>query len=276
MSQAAVKEESTDPAELDQVEVKLKLRLAGDLRASAALLTPTQVRYLVDLYYQLQEYRKSSANVLRSQVGEPNDLLSWFGSRLSGLERLIPPAMGVYAKGRRDGRWALSIHGIGPVIAAGLLANIDIEKAPTVGHIWSFAGLNPEQKWGKGEKRPFSLGMKVLCWKIGQSFMKLRRYEADVYGEVYERRKALEIERNETGVHKGYQLRKAGGRVETVDLLPPFIIDARARRYAVKLFLSHLHHVMYETRFGEPPPKPYILTRPEHVHFVGPPNWPCD
>ena len=38
-------------------------------------------------------------------------------------------------------------RGIGPVIAAGLLANIDIKQAPTVGHIWRFAGLDPTNKW---------------------------------------------------------------------------------------------------------------------------------
>ena len=55
-------------------------------------------------------------------------------------------------------------------------------------------------------------------------------------------------------------------------LLPPGRIHARARRYAVKLFVSHLHHVMYEAEFGTPPPKPYIFTRPEHTHFIAPPE----
>lgn len=57
-------------------------------------------------------------------------------------------------------------------------------------------------------------------------------------------------------------------------MLPPAHIDAMARRWTVKLFLSHLHAVWYEMENGEPPPKPYILTKEfGHVHEIKPPNW---
>lgn len=255
-------------------ETKLDLILSRDLRAMASDLTPTGVRYLVDLYYQLQAFRIASSNVVRSQENEPNALLVWFSQNLDALESRIPSLMKRWAKERREGRWAMSIHGIGEVYTAGLLASIDIGKAPTAGHIWSFCGLNPEMKWEKGEKRPFSARMKVLCWKIGNSFIKQSNNPKDIYGKVYRSRKEYEVARNESGAFNGYKLRTAKG-VKIVDELPKFIIDARARRYAVKLFLSHLHHVMFECANGVPPPKPYILTRPEHAHFIAPPLWPC-
>jgi hypothetical protein len=44
-----------------------------------------------------------------------------------------------------------------------LLARIDIVKAPTAGHIWRYAGLDPTVRWNKGEKRPWNAGLKVLC-----------------------------------------------------------------------------------------------------------------
>lgn len=286
MPRAALEER--EESQVD-IEPTLEILLSRDIRKAAADLTPAEVRYLVDLYYQLQRYRITSANIVRSssdngeKVSEPNRLLSFFAEKMAGLEARVPSAMRVYAANRRDGRWALSIHGIGPVIAAGLLANIDIERAPTVGHIWSFSGLNPEMKWEKGQKRPFNLRMKVLAWKAGQSFMKQRAGKADVYGKVYEERKRFEIERNESGAHAGYDLKgypewrkKIGIPSGPVPMLPPGIIDARARRYAVKLFLSHLHHVMYECRYGKEPPKPYILNQPGHVHFLAPPGWPCE
>ena len=58
--------------------------------------------------------------------------------------------------------------------------------------------------------------------------------------------------------------------------LPPARIHLRAKRWAVKLFLAHYHHVLYESTHGTPPPKPYILAKdPElHTHFIAPPNWP--
>jgi hypothetical protein len=50
----------------------------------------------------------------------------------------------------------------------------------------------------------------------------------------------------------------------------------RAKRYAVKLFLSHLHYVMHEHHYGVAPNLPYILTAQSsvHTHFIAPPNWP--
>jgi len=47
-------------------------------------------------------------------------------------------------------------------------------------------------------------------------------------------------------------------------------IDGRARRYAVKLFLSHLHLVWHFVEFGTLPPKPYALGQLDHGHFEPP------
>ncbi len=52
--------------------------------------------------------------------------------------------------------------------------------------------------------------------------------------------------------------------------LPPAQIDGRARRYAVKLFLSHLHLVWHFVEFGKLPPKPYALGQLDHGHFEPP------
>ena len=136
----------------------------------------------------------------------------------------------------------------------------------------------------EGEKRPWNGSLKRLCWLIGESFTKVSNNENDVYGKVYRERKELEVSRNEAGLfadQAAASLAKKNWRADTATRkhyesgkLPPARIHLRAQRYAVKLFLSHLHHVMFWLEFGEQPPKPYILTRPEHVHFIAPPNWP--
>jgi len=65
---------------------------------------------------------------------------------------------------------------------------------------------------------------------------------------------------------------------EGLPMLPPAHIHARARRYAVKMFLSHVHHVMYEDYHGVTPPVPYGLGIEGHgereVSYVPPPDWP--
>jgi hypothetical protein len=52
----------------------------------------------------------------------------------------------------------------------------------------------------KGQKRPHNAKLKVLCWKIGDSFVKQQSRENDVYGKVYGERKRLELERNDAGL----------------------------------------------------------------------------
>lgn len=264
------------------------IRLTRDDLAAAALLTTQQARYLVDAYYQIQHYRIEAAGQVRAAAatGEPNSLVTWLADQMIALEKDIKSALNRYSQNHRPGRWAMSVYGVGPVLSAALLAHIDITKAPTVGHIWSFAGLNPEMEWKKGQKRPFNAGLKVVQWKLGQSFMKFSLRPDCIYGHIYRERKAIEQQRNEEGLFadqaKAVLERKAIGKTTeaykaySVGKLPPAHIDARARRYAVKLFLSAYHAVAYECHYGTPPPKPWIFTRPEHSHYISPPDWPCE
>lgn len=50
--------------------------------------------------------------------------------------------------------------------------------------------------------------------------------------------------------------------------LPPGHLHARAKRWAVKLFLAHWHAVAYRSHFGVPAPKPYVLSQLEHGHEI--------
>jgi len=201
------------------------------------------------------------------------------------LERSIKNALDAYGSASPVGRWAKSIVGIGPVISAGLLAHIDITKAPTVGHIWRFAGLDPTVTWEKGQKRPWNASLKTLCWKIGESFVKVSTHEDDVYGHLYVERKVKEQARNDAGALADQAAAKLDKfRIgKTTDAyaayaagkLPPGHLHARAKRWAVKLFLAHYHAVAFRDRFGIDAPKPYILTREGgHAHEITVPNWP--
>jgi hypothetical protein len=73
-------------------------------------------------------------------------------------------------------RWAKAQVGIGPVLAAGLAAYIDITRTPTVSALWSLAGLNPTAVWGKGEKRPWNAQLKTLCCLPGTMITTRRGY----------------------------------------------------------------------------------------------------
>lgn len=263
--------------------------LNRDLRVAASTLTAGQARFLVDLYYQWQEDRKSAKAQIRASLEEPepHGVIAWLSDNTTKVEDYIKIALAMYSNAHTLGQWAQSILGIGPVISAGLMAHIDITKAPTVGHIWSFAGVNPEQrKWEKGTKRPFNAKLKVLVWKIGESFVKVSNNPRDIYGHVYAERKLLEQERNEAGLFadqaaniltvKNIGKTTDAYKAYSVGKLPPAHIHARAKRYAAKLFLAHYHHVAYEIEYNEPPPKPYVIDQLGHSHYLAPPNWPMD
>lgn len=246
-------------------------------------------RWLVDYYYSIQGFRIQAQGQIRAITQGADEGTFLIGEQLLGdtsdIEKRIRKALDAYTDQLVPSRWAKSICGIGPVIAAGLAAHIDIEKAPTAGHIWRFAGLDPTVKWEKGHRRPWNASLKVLCWKLGDSFVKVSGREADVYGKVYRARKELEVERNEAGMFadtakealETRHFKDVGTRqIYETGKLPAGRLDLRARRYAVKLFLSHYQWVAYEDHYGEPPPKPYVIEHLGHAHFIAPPNWPME
>src|SRR5215471_8305504 len=176
-------------------------KLSRDLRNAAATLGVREARYFVNTYYDLQDYRIASANQQRKLLEgqEPSEFMSWLNGNLEILENQIKAMLDKWSAAQPMGIWARDVMGIGPVIASGLLANIDITKAPTAGHIWRFAGLDPTVEWRKGEKRPWNASLKRLCWLIGESFVKVSGREQDVYGKLYLKRKEYEAKRNDAG-----------------------------------------------------------------------------
>ena len=255
-------------------------RLSRDLAQAATTLTEDEARYLVDAYYLMQDDRKRAHNQVKAMEAEPHTLIAWLADQSGTLENQIKRTLDGYTDAKPVGVWLKANDGIGPVIAAGLLAHIDIHKAPTVGHIWRYAGLDPTVKWEKKTKRPWNAALKTLCWKTGQCFMKFSGNEECSYGQVYRQRKAYEVARNERGDNAEAAARimtekKFGADTDAIKhlkagRLPPAQIDGRARRYAVKLFLSHLHLVWHFVEFGKLPPKPYALGHMDHAHFEPP------
>lgn len=277
------------------------VKLSKDLKKAAATLGLDEARYLVDQYYALQERRIASANQGRAltETDEPHDVLTWFGENASTLEGQILRALGAFAESQPTGRWLLSQYGIGPVLAAGYLAHVSVgevtkratKKNPdpgtvninTVGKLWRFAGLDPTSKWEKGQKRPWNASLKRLCWLTGKSFEKFKAQEDCFYGKLLLERIAYETARNESGGYAGEaQKALARGvkwRAEIKEIyesgkLPPSHINARARRWTVKLFLSHLFEVAWHFKVGTTPPKPFVLAHLDHVDYIPVPNDP--
>lgn len=269
---------------MDQQSIE---KLRRDIRESAKLMTRDEARFAVDTYYDVQEWRIRINNQVkaleRAGSNEPHQFLEYTLDQAAIFERQIGNGLKAFAQQLPEWEWMESVLGIGPVITAGLAANIDIRKAPTVGHIWSFAGIESTSKWEKGKKRPWNASLKTLCWKIGESFVKVSGREDAFYGKVYVDRKVYEQRKNEAGDYADQARRKLenfniGQDTEahkhySEGRLPPGHIHARSKRYAVKLFLAHYHEVLYRTQLWLEPPKPYSIAHLGHVHKIPVPGF---
>ena len=347
-------ESSNDPDDEDEPEEEIEdveiVPLSGDLQATARDLSHQEARFLVTDFYLMQECRIRAGNQIESLKGKvANPILRHFFKQFKCLEGQMRGTLKIFADHDEMGIWAQSIRGIGEVLSSGLIAHIDMMKAPTVGAIWRFGGYDPSLKWlsrkksnqevaavlselttlkglekleeamrilvkrygfkletirynathsfnGKPKKltrdslcaslcrRPYNERLHTLLWKIGESFVKFQNKPDDIYGKLFVARKAFENERNERGEladQAAKKLRdfdistsKKAYAIYAKGQLPPGHIHARAKRWTVKLFLSHWHHVAHWETFGRAPIKPYPLVRiPGHTHEIPVPNF---
>ena len=137
------------------------------------------------------------------------------------------------------------VKGCGESIAAVIITEFDINKAPTVSNLWSFAGLAPgKDRKVKGQKCPFNQFLRAkLCGVLGSSFLKCASPYAEFYYDMKHRLESKDwgmASKNPT--HKDRP--KAGHQHKA------------ANRYMVKMFLKDLY-VAWRTLEGLPVRKPY-------------------
>ena len=72
--------------EVDGTNWELITRLNKDLRDSATLMGRREARYLVDLYYTVQDQRKRAASQGLAGENEPKSLTDWLFDQFRVLE----------------------------------------------------------------------------------------------------------------------------------------------------------------------------------------------
>ena len=136
------------------MEVESVSRMTRDIRKAAATLDDAQARHFVDAYYAMQDARIRSDGQVRSlnSGGEPHSAIEWFAAQNRLMEEQVKGILDRYTSAHPVGQWMKNeVKGIGPVLAACLLAHIDITRCPTAGHIMNYAGLNPDIVWHSSE-----------------------------------------------------------------------------------------------------------------------------
>src|ERR1051325_2585706 len=145
----AVPDISIVPESYDEFD--LTVRLNKDVEALLDNISPTMVRILVDVYYQIQENRKATANQLlaakKATQQEPNAFVLMLSAYLMKLEKGIVKALDKVTDQTAIGRWCKSNHGVGPVLTAALGAHIDTGVSKTASAVLRYGGYDPSVKW---------------------------------------------------------------------------------------------------------------------------------
>lgn len=264
-------------------------KIPREVVLEAHKLSDPEARFVVANYYLAQEMRKRADMQLR-HLGpdrEPPMLLKWTADGHAQMESAVKRSLHAYASGNKLGEWMMSHDGIAEVIAAGLLAHLTIthkdkatgEMVPTTtaGHWWSFAGLLPDKKWKKGERRPWNADLKQLTFHAGECFKKVSNKEGAFYGGLYRYRKELLVKRNDEGFNaeraKAFVTKSADVRkLLNEGKLPAGNLDRQACNWAVKIFLAHLHALWFYDTYGVPPPKPFAIAILGHGHEIRVPH----
>jgi hypothetical protein len=137
------------------------------------------------------------------------------------------------------------VKGCGESIAAVIITEFDINKAPTVSNLWSFAGLAPgKDRKVKGQKCCFNQFLRAkLCGVLGSSFLKCNSPYRLYYDDMKHRLESADwgtASKNPTDKKRP----KAGHQHKA------------ATRYMVKMFLKDLY-VAWRTLEGLPVREPY-------------------
>lgn len=249
------------------------------LKKSVQGLTITEVSNLVRVYYQMQDERirgDARARELKKAEGEEPLLLKFLADQSRISEQVVKAAITAFTANHPIGSKLTEIYGIGPVIAAGVISEIDMDMCPTAGHIESFAGFNPNQKWEKGQKRPYNAQLKQVFYQAGASFVKFSGRRQCIYGQVYRERVAWEIEKNERGDNAAYAAANIGRFNKSTESYKAMLegkisnshIFARARRIAIKIFINHMFEWWYEHEYGKKAPEPYAFAILQHAHKI--------
>ena len=146
------------------------------------------------------------------------------------------------------------VKGCGESIAAVIISEFDIHKAPTVSNLWSFAGLAPgKDRKVKGQKCCFNQFLRAkLCGVLGSSFLKCNSPYREYYDNMKNRLESAGWgmdSKNPTDKKRP----KAGHQHKA------------ATRYMVKMFLRDLY-VAWRTLEGLPVREPYQAEYLGHRH----------
>lgn len=231
---------------------------------------------LTTMYKQYKEITREVARQKERVWAKNEDIAKAVVTDLEKIKRKIARAMKKELDKYSIWPWLEQVDGIGIASAAGLVAYIDklgIENIPTVSALWHYFGAYPVEgkavKRTKGSTISYNPHAKTLALgEIGPNFVR----SGGFYRNVYDKEKAKQLGR----VFKPGELASKYNGYKKTDLhLSKGHADNRAKRKAVKLFLSHLY-VIWRQLKGLNTRPPYINEQLKHETYIEPPFIPAE
>ena len=146
-----------DNAAVEKYEVQGLASVSKDVKNSVVdITTKDELRFLVDSYYQTQNYRiaidgqlrsieqgyDTMANITDGDTPVVPTALSWVSENIRNQEKQILKLLDSYTDNDPVGKWCKQIIGIGPVLSAAMLAYFDVTKCTHSNQFCAYAGLN--------------------------------------------------------------------------------------------------------------------------------------
>jgi len=231
-------------------------------------MTNELLRTLVDLRdRQVQKARIQFGNRLSAldrqadtdaADGNQREILQRWFTRFEELEADLDSDIKATVREEPIFEYISAVKGIGPSLAAQMIAMIDIRRANTVSALWRYAGqgVTPEgtaEKPIKGEKLHYNKRLKTTMFKVGSAFLRAN----SPYRSIYDTAK-VHYETTHPDWSKMRQHRAA-------------------TRKMVKVFLSHLWQCWRQIE-GLPVTLPFAQEILGHDHYMPPEmfGWPSE
>ncbi len=120
-----------------------------DIRNAAVDMSVREARFMIEDFYRwvaLAQAAKDHRRVLDKE-DLINHSVGFMAKQIRNMRDQYRSFLDIWSEQYPAAKWAKdSIRGVGPVIAAGLAAYIDIEKAKTISSIWRYAGVDPNSR----------------------------------------------------------------------------------------------------------------------------------
>lgn len=127
---------------------KISCKPPKDIRVAAADMSVKEAQYLLEDFYRLKKFLQSTKehDRLLVKLGTTHNCVAFSRKQIRNHRDAMREMLDIWSENYPEAKWAKRIRGIGSIIASGLAAYIDIDKAKNISSLWKWAGQEPKSR----------------------------------------------------------------------------------------------------------------------------------